>query len=236
LSQLSPTAWREVATEDLVGPLNDVEQIYAPPTLFVAGDLALLQHGTRVAIVGSRQATPEGCARARKLASRLCDRVMVVVSGLARGIDTAAHQAALDRGGRTLAVLGTPLDQVYPKANAALQERIMREHLCVSQFPPGAPVQRKHFPMRNRTMALLSDATVIMEATDRSGALTQGWEALRLGRDLFMARALADDSSLSWPAKMVYYGGQVLSDDTLEGFLDGLPQRSEADCRSALPF
>ena len=90
-----------MATEDLIGPLNDVEQQYAPPTLFVAGDLALLHHGARVAIVGSRQATPEGCARARKLASRLCDRGMVVVSGLAQGIDTAAHQAALDRGGRT---------------------------------------------------------------------------------------------------------------------------------------
>jgi DNA processing protein len=236
LSQLSPSAWREVATEDLIGPLNDVEQQYAPPTLFVAGDLALLHHGARVAIVGSRQATPEGCARARKLASRLCDQGIVVVSGLARGIDTAAHQAALDGGGRTLAVLGTPLDQVYPKANAALQERIMREHLCVSQFPLGAPVQRKHFPMRNRTMALLSNATVIIEATDRSGSLTQGWEALRLGRELFIARAVADDPSLSWPAKMRYYGGQVLSDDTLKGFLDSLPQRTEADRRGVLPF
>ena len=87
----------------------------------------------------------------------------MIVSGLAEGIDTAAHTAAISRGGRTIAVLGTPLDQVFPRQNAALQDQIMREHLAVSQFPAGHPVQRKNFPLRNR-WALISDATVIIEA------------------------------------------------------------------------
>jgi DNA processing protein len=196
----------------------------------------MLRRGARVAIVGSRKASAQGLARARKLATRLCERGIVVVSGLAAGIDTAAHRATLAAGGRTLAVLGTPLDQVYPKTNMALQHRLMREHLCLSQFPAGAPIQRKNFPMRNRTMALFSDATVIIEATDTSGSLAQGWEALRLGRGLFIAQSVTEDATVSWPTKMRYYGGQVLSEETLDLLFDGLPHRTEADGSGAIPF
>lgn len=234
---LQPTgSWREALIQELLGPLNDVEQKHAPQTLFVAGRCDWLRQGARVAIVGSRQASPEGCARARKLATRLCERGIVAVSGLAKGIDTAAHQAALEQNGRTIAVIGTPLDQVYPKTNRALQHRIMDEHLCVSQFPVGSPVGRKNFPLRNLTMALLSDATVILEASDTSGSIAQGWEALRLGRALMISKAVADDSSLSWPKKMLHYGGQILSDETLDLFLDSLPERIEADFSDNLPF
>ena len=222
--------------EDLLGPLNDVEQQHAPATLFVAGDPAILRYGARVAIVGARKASAQGHARARKLATRLCARGVVVVSGLAAGIDTAAHQATLAAGGRTVAVLGTPLDQVYPKTNTALQHQIMREHLCVSQFPAGAPIQRHNFPLRNRTMALLSDATVIIEATDTSGSLAQGWEALRLGRQLFVAQSVTDDVTVSWPHTMLYYGARVLSDATLDTLFAFLPHRTEADVRGAIPF
>jgi DNA processing protein len=222
--------------EDLLGPLNDVEQQHAPATLFVAGDPAILRYGARVAIVGARKASAQGLARARKLATRLCARGVVVVSGLAAGIDTAAHQATLAAGGRTIAVLGTPLDQVYPKTNAALQHQIMREHLCVSQFPAGAPIQRHNFPLRNRTMALLSDATVIIEATDTSGSLAQGWEALRLGRQLFVAQSVTEDVTVSWPHTMLYYGARVLSDATLDTLFAFLPHRTEADVRGAIPF
>ena len=222
--------------QDLLGPLNEVEQKCAPATLYIAGDTALLRQGARVAIVGSRKASPQGLARARKLAARLCARGVVVVSGLAEGIDTAAHRATLEAGGRTIAVLGTPLDRTYPQRNAALQHQLMREHLCVSQFPVGSPIHRRNFPLRNRTMALLADATVIIEATDASGALGQGWEALRLGRGLFIARACTEDHSVSWPQKMFHYGGRMLSDATLETLFDFLPQRTEADGRGCLAF
>lgn len=224
------------APEDLLGPLNDVEHKHVPATLFVAGDTSLLRQNTRVAIVGSRQASAQGLARARRLAKRLCAQGIIVVSGLAAGIDTAAHHATLAAGGRTIAVLGTPLDQVYPKSNAALQHQIMREHLCVSQFPVGAPIHRHNFARRNRTMALMADATVIIEATDTSGSLGQGWEALRLGRGLFLAQSCAEDVSVSWPKKMVHYGGRLLADETLDTLFDVLPHRTEADVHGHIPF
>jgi DNA processing protein len=112
----------------------------------------------------------------------------------------------------------------------------MQDYLCLSQFPMGAPIQRKNFPLRNRTMALISDATVIIEASDTSGSLSQGWEALRLGRGLLMTQSVANNPGLTWPAKMRHYGAQILSDDTIDAFLDSLPRRTEADTRGDLPF
>ncbi len=159
-----------------------------------------------------------------------------MVSGLAEGIDTAAHTEAIKRRGKTIAVIGTPIDQFYPKSNTALQRQIMQDYLCLSQFPVGMPIQRKNFPLRNRTMALIADATVIIEASDTSGSLSQGWEALRLGRGLFMTQSVANDPELAWPKKMRYYGAHILSDDTVEAFLDVLPQRMEADSSGAIPF
>ena len=229
-------SYRTLTPEELLGPLNEVEQKHAPKTLFAAGDTAILEEGARVSIVGARKASSEGLKRASKLAALLASRGIVVVSGLAEGVDTAAHESAIKHGGRTVAVLGTPLDQVYPKKNAELQHRIMREHLVVSQYPLGYPVQPKNFPLRNRTMALLSDATVIIEATDTSGSLHQGWEALRLGRLLFITKSIAENASLTWPEKMLHYGARILSDETLEDFFDLLPARMAAQFNGGIPF
>jgi DNA processing protein len=206
-----------------LGALNDVEQRHAPARLYLAGDASLLARGPRVSVVGSREASPEGLARARTLAKALAEREVIVVSGLAAGIDAAAHVATIEAGGHTIAVLGTPLDESYPKANAGLQERIRREHLLVSQFAPGTAVTPRNFPIRNRTMALLTDATVIVEAGEKSGTLHQGWEALRLGRLLFLMESVASDPALSWPQEMIHYGAQVLSRDNLDDVLTELP-------------
>ena len=229
-------SYQSVSPQDLLGPLNEVEQKNAPKVLYVAGDTRILEEGARVSIVGSRKASPEGLRRASKLAGLLTGRGIVVVSGLAEGVDTTAHTAAMKHGGRTIAVLGTPLDQVYPRQNAALQEEIMRDHLAVSQYPVGYPVQRKNFPLRNRTMALISDATVIIEAGNTSGSLSQGWEALRLGRPLFLAKSVTEDPSLKWPAEMIHYGAEVLSDQTIEEFFDSLPARIPAKPDGNIPF
>lgn len=228
--------YQEVTPEKLLGPLNDVEQKYAPELLYVAGNTGYLNEGARVSIVGSRKASPEGVARARKLAKLLTQHGAVVVSGLAEGIDTAAHTASIEDHGRTIAVLGTPLDKVYPRKNAELQELIMNEHLCVSQYPSGYPTKPGCFPMRNRTMALLSDATVIVEASDTSGSISQGWEALRLGRGLFITKAIAQDPNLAWPDKLTHYGARVLSDETIDDFLDFLPPRVLTELDSAPTF
>lgn len=220
---------REYRPADLLGQLNDVEEKNAPKTLYLAGDEALARGGRRVSIVGSRKPTSAGVGRAQELAIALAGARITVVSGLAKGIDTAAHMGAITGGGHTLAVLGTPLDQSYPASNKALQAEIMRDHLAVSQFPSGYPSQPKNFPIRNRTMALLSDATVIVEAGEKSGTLHQGWEVLRLGRLLFLMESVAENESLSWPTKMIGYGAQVLSAQNLEQFLEEVPERPSGE-------
>jgi len=212
------------APEDLLRPLSDAEKKHAPRDLFVAGDRELLRAGPTVAVVGSRDATRFGLARADKLARVLVKHGVIVMSGLAEGIDTAAHVAAIRNGGRTIAVLGTPLDQCFPAKNKSLQDEIMRDHLAVSQFASGTEIGRHTFPMRNRTMALLSDATVIVEAKDRSGSLHQGWEAIRLGRPLFLAQSLFEDAALEFPREFARYGAEALTDDTLKSLIDLLPK------------
>ena len=142
---------------------------------------------------------------------------------------------AISAGGRTIAVLGTPLDEYFPAKNRALQERIIREHLAVSQFAPGVPSQRGNFPMRNRTMALLSDTTVIVEAGEKSGSLHQGWEALRLGRPLFLFESLLRDASLSWAAEMERYGAQAFAPGNMDFLFEFLPERSRGEA-SELAF
>lgn len=214
------TSW---TPEDLLWPFNEAELKHAPRELFVAGDHDLLRSGPTVSIIGSRKATPQGIARAQKLARMLVGRGVIVVSGLAQGIDTAAHRATIDAGGRTIAVLGTPLDKCYPAQNRALQQEIMRDHLAVSQFASGTKVGRHAFPIRNRTMALITDATVIIEAADGSGTLHQGWEAIRLARPLFLAKSLVDDADLEFPRTFLAYGAEVLADQTFEDLVRQLP-------------
>jgi len=207
--------------EELIGPLNDVEKKYAPKRLYAAGNLPIPLPSPRVAIIGSRKASPEGLKVARDISRTLVKRGIVVVSGLAKGIDTSAHKTAIKEGGYTIAVLGTPLDRVYPKENFELQHTIMLRHLAISQFPIRYPIQPKNFILRNRTMALLSDASIIVEAGDSSGSLHQGWEALRLGRPLFIWKSIMNDVSLSWPKKMIEYGAMELTYP--EEVLDFLP-------------
>ncbi len=113
--------YQQYTPEELLGPLNAVEQKYAPVQLWTAGNTAFLAEGARVSIVGSRKASHDGLARALKLAGLLCQHDIVVISGLAEGIDTAAHTATIAKGGRTIAVLGTPLTQTYPKQGIHLR-------------------------------------------------------------------------------------------------------------------
>lgn len=205
----SPVAL-ELPIEEALGPLNEFEARHAPKRLFLQGDLALLRR-VKVSVVGSRKPSDEGIKRAARLARELVRHDVVVVSGLALGIDNAAHRAAIEAGGRTIAVVGTPLDDVHPRAHRALQAEIAKHHLVVSQFPSGYPVLPRNFPMRNRTMALIVDASVIVEAGDGSGTLSQGWEALRLARPLFIMRSVVETSGLKWPAEMIDYGARVLT-------------------------
>lgn len=168
--------------------------------LWCAGDISLIRRRS-VAIVGTREVSPEGAARARRLGRELAQAGIVVVSGLARGVDTEALTSAIAAGGKVIAVIGTPIDKAYPAENKRLQEQIYAEHLLISQFPPGKRVFQSNFPERNKLMAALSDATAIIEAGETSGTLHQAAECVRLGRWLFIAKSALDNPALKWPAK-----------------------------------
>lgn len=160
-----------------------------------------------VAVVGSREASPDGIRRAERLARELVDRGFTVVSGLAKGVDSAAHRGAIARGGRTISVVGTPLGSCYPKENADLQEEIARDHLLISQVPilryaKQAPQHnRLFFPERNVTMSALTEGTIIVEAGDTSGTLTQARAALHQGRKLFILDNCFQRTDITWPAR-----------------------------------
>jgi DNA processing protein len=172
--------------------------------IFYAGDLSLLKRPC-VSIVGTRNVSEAGKIATEWLTRKLVDAGVVIVSGLAYGVDTVAHTTAIDHGGKTIAVIGTPLNKASPSENAPIQERIYKEHLLISQFRAGDTTFRTNFPLRNRLMAVLSDATVVMEATDKSGTLHQAAECTRLGRWLFIAKSVVDDPTVSWPKNFLKY-------------------------------
>jgi len=192
----APVKERQLAMLKLPG---DAEKGFP---LYCAGDRVLFKRKA-VSIVGTREVTPEGRQRATQLARELVRAGVVVVSGLARGVDTAAHAAAIHHKGQTIAVIGTPLSKAYPSENSDLQVEIYRHHLLVSPFSDGEGVYKSNFPKRNRVMAAISDATVIIEASDTSGTLHQAAECQRLGRWLFIARSVAEDPALTWPSKFL---------------------------------
>lgn len=224
----------KIAVQEALGALNDVESRYAPPWLNLQGDPKLLRRSPRIAVVGSRDASDSGLASAAEVAAFVAKAGGTVVSGLARGIDAAAHVAAIKAGGKTIAVLGTPLGQCAVRENASLQKHIGEEHLLVSQFADDAVVQKSFFVQRNRTMALICEASIIVEAGDGSGTLSQGWEAIRLGRPLFLSRLVAENKSLGWPAEMLRYGAAVL--DRFEGLFGFVPSGQSEELADARLF
>jgi DNA processing protein len=155
-----------------------------PPVLYVRGRLEADEGERSVAIVGSRAATPAGRTLARNISRDLATAGATVVSGLARGIDTAAHQGALDGNGRTVAVLGSGIDRIYPPENAALAKRIEDTGAVVSEFPLGTPPLPHHFPQRNRIIAGWCRGVVVVEAAARSGALNTARTAADENRDV----------------------------------------------------
>lgn len=196
------------------------------PLLYYRGDINLVDVPS-VSVVGARRASNDGLSRAERLARELAEAGVAVVTGLARGIDTAATRAAMKAGGGVIGVIGTPIDEVYPPENAALQDLVAKDYLLVSQVPfyryqkEPFSAHRYHFPERNELMAAISDATVIVEASDRSGTLSQASACLRQKRPLFIMRSVMEDPSLTWPAKYIGKEGVHVLDATAQ-VLDAL--------------
>ena len=219
------TSWSG-SPQELLRWLSPAEIEAAPERLYWKGRRSLLDVGTRVAVVGSRRATAQGLAQAEAVTRQLIKRDVVVVSGLALGIDTIAHNTAIKGGGETIAVLGSGLDRYATGRNRELQDLIATRHLLVSQFPPGTPPQRANFPRRNKVMALVADATIIVEAAEVSGTMHQGWKAIRLGRPVLFPSSFANGSPPTWVQEMVKYGATVLEEGTLDRVIDDMPYRS----------
>jgi DNA processing protein len=187
--------------------LREVHQM--PPVLFTRGQL--LPDDCGVCVVGSRNASTEGLSFARATASALVAQGLTVVSGLAAGVDTAAHQAALESGGRTVAVIGTGIQRAYPAENAGLQERIAADGLVVSQFWPDAAPTKQSFPMRNAVMSAYGLATVVVEAGETSGARIQARLAVEHGRPVILTRAVA--AATTWGQALVGRPGVHVADN-----------------------
>lgn len=172
----------------------------------------LIESPKRIAIVGSRNPSEEGIRRARKIVKMLVEDDYTIVSGLAKGIDTVAHTTAIELGGKTVAVIGTPITEYYPPENKALQDLIAKEYLLISQVPIWRYSQQNYkwnrlfFPERNATMSALSQATIIIEASETSGTLTQARAALHQGRKLFILDSCFHNPNLTWPKRFQEQG------------------------------
>ncbi len=185
---------------------KDLRRAKHPIELFYyKGNLDLL-NSKSISVVGAREVTESGRIRAERLARELCQAGFIIVSGLAKGVDTAALTSAIKSGGKTIAVIGTPIDKYYPKENVDLQKFIAEDNLLISQVPfyryeiEPFTSHKHYFPRRNATMAAISEATVIVEASDTSGTLTQARACIQQGKKLFILDSCFKNNNITWPS------------------------------------
>ena len=208
--------------------LREIREL--PPVVFTRGRMA---DDTRaVAVVGTRRASERGLMIADRVAATLARRQVAVVSGLAAGIDTAAHRAALNAGGRTIAVIGTGIERCYPAANRDLQDRIARDGLVLSQFWPDAPPRKQQFPMRNAVMSGYAAATLVIEAGEKSGARNQARLALQHGRPVIL---LSDLLVHDWAQALTDRPGVTVA-GTPDEVLDAVDQILEQRAAELSPW
>lgn len=205
-----------------------------PPILYAKGNLALLQ-GTSIAIVGSRSATPQGCVHAEQFAQELSALDIHIVSGLAQGIDTAAHRGGLTGAGKTIAVVGTGLDRVYPASNRSLAHQIAAEGLLISEFILGSPPLQHHFPRRNRIISGLSVGCLVVEANLQSGSLITARLAGEHGREVFAVPGSIQSPQAKGCHALIKQGAKLVecTQDILDELQIATPLGESADLKTA---
>ncbi len=222
-----PTSPRQLTPADDAYPALLFEISDPPPVLYYQGDLTLLaacQTYPAVGIVGTRHPSDYGKRWTQRLSAGLCRAGIVIISGLADGIDREAHQTCLAHGGKTIAVLGTGVDRVYPYKNQDLHRTIGQQGLLLSEYPPGTPPDRTHFPRRNRIIAGLSRAIAVTEAPVKSGALITARLANDYGREVYALPGSLDNPQSLGCLKLMEQGAQlILGEDTLIKALGALP-------------
>jgi DNA processing protein len=210
-----------------------------PPVLYYQGDLALLtacQNQPAVGIVGTRRPSPYGKRWTQRLSGALSRAGVVIISGLADGIDREAHQSCLAQQGKTIAVLGTGVDQVYPHKNRDLHRQIAAEGLLLSEYPPGTPPDRANFPRRNRIIAGLSRAIAVTEAPVKSGALITARLANDYGREVYTLPGSLENPQAMGCLHLLEQGAQlILGEDTLVKALGALPVTATTPETAAAP-
>ena len=195
-----------------------------PPVLYLRGALASeagALDGPAIAVVGARDATAYGLGIARDLGRALAESGLVVVSGLALGVDGAAHRGALDAGGRTVAVVGGGTDVVYPRQHASLRRDVLERGIVVSEHPAGTPPRPGQFPRRNRIVSGLSLGVVVVEATLRSGSLSTAAHAVEQGREVFAVPGPAGAPRSAGPHALLRRGAKLV--ETVDDVLAELP-------------
>lgn len=202
----------------------------APPILFVQGDVSLLS-GPQIAIVGSRSATPVGIKTAHQFAKQLAQSGISVTSGLAQGIDGAAHQGAVDEIGKTIAVVATGLDQVYPRSHQNLAQQIRERGAIISEFVPGTAPRRTFFPQRNRLISGLSLGVLVVEAGVRSGGLITARLAGEQGREIYAIPGSIHAPTSRGCHQLIKQGAKLV--ETTKDILEEL--KSSTDLFSMLP-
>ena len=220
-----------VTISDAIYP-NRLRNIFDPPCLlYVRGRLPNVDDEAAVAVVGTRDCTPYGVSCAEKLGYGLASGGALVVSGLARGIDSAALRGALRAGGTVAAVLGNGLDVVYPKENRYLYEDVAASGALISEYPPGTPPEGRHFPVRNRILSGLSLAALVVEAPERSGALITAASAMEQGRDVFAVPGPIDAPASVGCNRLIRDGAGLVTDawDILSAYEARFPERLHRD-------
>lgn len=228
-SELQKLSARIVMRTDLEYPRYLKEIHDPPPVLFQLGRWKD-EDGLSLAIVGSRQATPQGVSIARKFAGELAALGFTIVSGLARGIDAAAHEAALEASGRTVAVLGTGLDVPYPQCNKRLRKRIEEQGALITEFPLGTRPFPGNFPIRNRIISGLCLGTMVVEAASRSGSLITARLALEQGREVFAVPGSILAGNAAGSNALIQQGAKLVMD--LNDVLEELPPAVQEAVRS----
>lgn len=210
---------------DFQYPEQLIDVKYPIQLFYYKGDLGLLD-SRRISVVGTRKCSENGVKRTKKIVTMLVKEGFTIISGLALGIDTVAMKTAIENNGNTIGVIGTPIDQYYPKENKKLQDKVASQYLLISHVPfyryerEHFKLRRVYFPQRNEIMAALSKATVIVEASDTSGTLIQARACLEQGRKLFILNSCFENPDIAWPKRFEERG--AIRVRNLDDILNGL--------------
>ena len=232
LRDCAQNGWKLVTPDSLLYPARLRELRNLPPVLFVWGDETVLLREAQIAVVGTRKASAYGLRVASLLTEALAKSGMVVVSGGALGVDSAAHEGALRAGGKTIAVLGCGLGTDYLRENGGLRRRIAQNGAVISEFLPYAPASRTTFPLRNRVISALAPGTVVIEAGEHSGSLITARCAMEQGRDLFAVPGDVISSAFTGANRLIRDGAKPVFSpmDVLEEYLYRFPDELHEAC------